>query len=131
MVFDKDRSLDVEFITAASNIRAFIFHIPFETLFKTQEIAGNIISAISTTNAMASAIEISEIINIFKNNNNIINNCHYTYIRKIPTRKGNIILPTKLQIPNVHCTVCNINNAVLKMDTKRAHLRGFLYLIKV
>lgn len=130
IIFNKDRPLDVEFISAASNLRAYIFHIPYETSFKIQEIAGNIISAISTTNAMASSIEISEIINILKNKD-IIHNCHYTYIRKYPTRKGNIILPTKLQSPVLNCSICNMNYAVLKLDTKQAHVPGFLDLIKV
>eukprot|EP00798_Chlamydomonas_sp_ICE-L_P025935 gene25935-11613_t len=53
-VFDKDDILAVEFVTAASNLRSAGYGIPTQTLFDAKGMAGNIIHAIATTNAMIS-----------------------------------------------------------------------------
>lgn len=60
--FDKDNDLMVEFVTAASNLRCINYGIPVVNLFETKGIAGNIIHAIATTNAIvASQITIEAI----------------------------------------------------------------------
>ena len=60
ITFEKDDDLIIKFITATSNIRAYIFNIELLNEFQTKEIAGNIIPAICSTNAIVAAIEVSE-----------------------------------------------------------------------
>ena len=50
--FDKDDELSLEFVTATANLRAHIYHIPLNSRFVIKQMAGNIIPAIATTNAM-------------------------------------------------------------------------------
>lgn len=56
MVFDKDDQDALEFVIAASNIRAHNFGIQQETAFKIKEMAGKIIPAISSSNALVASM---------------------------------------------------------------------------
>lgn len=50
--FDKDDNDTLDFVVAASNLRSQIFGIPTKSKFDIKQIAGNIIPAIATTNAI-------------------------------------------------------------------------------
>jgi ubiquitin-like 1-activating enzyme E1 B len=56
MVFNKDDELSVRFVASASNIRAHNFNIQMDSLFKIKEMAGKIVPAISSSNALAASI---------------------------------------------------------------------------
>jgi ubiquitin-like 1-activating enzyme E1 B len=60
MVFDKDDFHAVEFVTAAANIRADNFSIAMESLFKIKEMAGKIVPAISSSNALGASLQVFE-----------------------------------------------------------------------
>uniref|UniRef100_A0A7S3MYM4 Ubiquitin-activating enzyme SCCH domain-containing protein n=1 Tax=Strombidium inclinatum TaxID=197538 RepID=A0A7S3MYM4_9SPIT len=62
--FDKDIDGAVEFVTAATNLRAQNFSIPLESLFKIKEVAGKIVPAISSSNAMAASLQVFEAIKL-------------------------------------------------------------------
>lgn len=53
-LFDKDDGLAVEFVASASNLRGGNYAIPTQSLFAAKGMAGNIIHAIATTNAIIS-----------------------------------------------------------------------------
>jgi ubiquitin-like 1-activating enzyme E1 B len=55
MMFSKDDEMAVEFVTAAANLRAHNFSIALESLFKIKEMAGKIVPAISSSNAIAAS----------------------------------------------------------------------------
>lgn len=55
--FDKDDEDTLNFVAAAANLRSSVFGIPLKTKFDIKEIAGNIIPAIATTNAIISGLE--------------------------------------------------------------------------
>lgn len=50
--FDKDDDDAMDFVTATANLRAHIFNIPQKSRFQVKSMAGNIIPAIATTNAI-------------------------------------------------------------------------------
>ena len=52
MVFDKDDDIVIDFVSSATNLRAFNFSIDLESKFKIKEMAGKIIPAISSSNAL-------------------------------------------------------------------------------
>jgi ubiquitin-like 1-activating enzyme E1 B len=59
--FDKDSKLAMRFVTAASNLRAATFSIPPYSLYDAKGIAGNIIPAISSTNAIIAGMQVFKI----------------------------------------------------------------------
>ncbi|KAH7857581.1 hypothetical protein Vadar_014246 [Vaccinium darrowii] len=68
--FDKDDQLAVEFVTAAANIRAASFGIPLHSLFEAKGIAGNIVHAVATTNAIIAGLIVIEAIKVLQNDAN-------------------------------------------------------------
>ena len=59
--FDKDDDLAMKFVCASSNLRSAIFGItPLQSLYSAKGIAGNIIPAIATTNAICAGLQILE-----------------------------------------------------------------------
>lgn len=66
MTFDKDDQLAVEFVTAAANIRASSFGIPLHSLFEAKGIAGNIVHAVATTNAVIAGLIVIEAIKVLQ-----------------------------------------------------------------
>lgn len=67
LTFDKDDQLAVEFVTAAANIRASSFGIPLHSLFEAKGIAGNIVHAVATTNAIIAGLIVIEAIKVLQN----------------------------------------------------------------
>lgn len=54
ILFDKDDEDTLNFVAAAANLRSHVFHIELKSKFDIKQIAGNIIPAIATTNAIIS-----------------------------------------------------------------------------
>ena len=62
--FDKDNRNALDFVVACSNLRAHVFGIPLQSTFSVKQIAGNIVHAIATTNAMVAGLELIELLKI-------------------------------------------------------------------
>ena len=63
--FDKDDDLAMKLVCAASNLRSSIFGIePLQSLYNAKGIAGNIIPAIATTNAICAGLQILQCLQI-------------------------------------------------------------------
>merc|ERR1712113_253695 len=57
--FDKDDNLAMRLVTFASNLRSYVFGIePIQSYYSANGIAGNIIPAIATTNAIVAGLQI-------------------------------------------------------------------------
>ncbi|KAI5284066.1 E1 ubiquitin-activating protein uba2, partial [Ascosphaera acerosa] len=56
IAFDKDDADTLDLVASAANLRARAFRIPTQSRFDTQQMAGNIIPAIATTNAMTAGL---------------------------------------------------------------------------
>ena len=68
--FDKDDRLALDFVTAASNLRSHVFGIPMQSPFSVKQIAGNIVHAIATTNAIIAGLETLELMKVCADPNN-------------------------------------------------------------
>jgi ubiquitin-like 1-activating enzyme E1 B len=65
--FDKDDDLAMKFVCASSNLRSAIFGItPLQSLYSAKGIAGNIIPAIATTNAICAGLQILQCFQILQ-----------------------------------------------------------------
>jgi ubiquitin-like 1-activating enzyme E1 B len=58
VVFEKDDSVCMKFITACSNLRSYLFGINFTNEIQVKKIAGNVIPAIASTNSIVAALEV-------------------------------------------------------------------------
>nr|GMD00163.1 SUMO-activating enzyme subunit 2 [Ipomoea batatas] len=120
--FDKDDQLAVEFVTAAANIRASSFGIPLHSLFEAKGIAGNIVHAVATTNAIIAGLIVIEAIKVLQND---LKNCRMTYCLEHPSRKM-LLMPVDPFEPNKSCYVCSETSLTLEINTHRSKLRDFV-----
>ena len=56
----------LDFVVAASNLRSYIFHIPPESRFSAKAIAGAIVPAIATTNAIIAGFIVLEALKVLR-----------------------------------------------------------------
>lgn len=129
MDFDKDDPLAMRFVTAATNLRARTFHIPPQSFHDAKGIAGNIVPAIATTNAMAAGLQVIEALKILRHPGKTLiqAGCATTYItRSAVGRKRVLLQPTSLHGPASTCFVCNKSGVEVLIDTKATTLKDFI-----
>ena len=80
--FDKDDDDTLDFVTAAANLRCTIFGIPEQSRWTVKEIAGAIIPAIATTNAIIAGFIVLEALKVLKGTPE---ECRYCYAHSQPT----------------------------------------------
>lgn len=126
--FDKDDHILMDFVTAASNLRAYNYSINFESQFKVKEIAGNIVPAVSSTNGLVAALEVIEGMKILHQSYDILK--AITFQSKGDKRK---ISSTTIQNDrNPNCVICSNTRLMVKLtvnaDTYK--LEDFIALIR-
>jgi len=127
VAFDKDNHIAMRFVAAASNLRASVFEIETSSYYTAKGIAGNIIPAIATTNAIVAGQEVLELLKILKHGKDKVKEvCKFTYCLRAKTRKGFFLQPTSLQPPNEKCYVCRNASVVVSIDTKTFTLQSFI-----
>ncbi|KAK9916527.1 hypothetical protein WJX75_003754 [Coccomyxa subellipsoidea] len=120
-VFDKEDDLAVEFVTAASNLRAAAYGIPQQSLFNAKGIAGNIIHAIATTNAIVGGLIVIEAMKLLAG---APEHSKATFILKHITnpkmkRLLNAVSPGE---PSPKCAACGTARLELVIDTHTTSL---------
>lgn len=98
--FDKDDEDTLNFVAASSNLRSFVFNIELKSKFEIKEIAGNIIPAIATTNAIISGFSNLSGLQYFNYKNFDISNQSTVFISIKPNK---YITAAKLVEPNPKC----------------------------
>jgi ubiquitin-like 1-activating enzyme E1 B len=125
--FDKDSDIAMRFVTAASNLRCRIFDIDASSYYAAKGIAGNIVPAIATTNAIVAGQEVIELLKILKHGkDSIITKCKTMYCLRDKTRKGLVIQPSSLEPPNPNCYVCKNACVTVRLDTATWTLQRFI-----
>ncbi|KPJ02113.1 SUMO-activating enzyme subunit 2 [Papilio xuthus] len=104
LVWDKDDKSAMDFVTACANIRAYIFSIPLKSRFEVKSMAGNIIPAIATANAIVAGLAVLRAQGILKGE---IESCTSVYLRPKVNHRGQLFVPERtLTAPNPKCYVC-------------------------
>eukprot|EP00899_Mesostigma_viride_P008470 jgi/Mesvir1/17624/Mv08850-RA.1 len=118
LLFDKDDALAVEFVTAASNLRSIVYDIPTQSLFAAKGMAGNIIHAIATTNAIIAGLIVIEARKVLAKQ---LDACRLTYLRQFPSSKKLLIFETPPP-PKPECYVCRTAYVGTELDTESSTL---------
>ena len=135
--FDKDDDLAMRFVTAASNLRSSVFGIePLQSLYSAKGIAGNIIPAIATTNAICAGVQILQAFAILKkqlekkqqnsDQLDLSSSCYYVNCIRNRTRNGLYLTASPLDKPNPTCFVCKNAIIPLTLDINEWNLKDFL-----
>lgn len=123
LVWDKDDKDGMDFVASCANIRAHIFAIVKKNRFDIKSMAGNIIPAIATTNAITAGIVVNR---AFKVLTERYDQCQSVYIRLRPNPRNQIFIPDRdLTPPNPTCAVCSScrPEVTLKIDTKSSTIK--------
>ena len=117
MVWDKDDQDAMDFVTSCANTRSMVFSIPQKSRFDVKSMAGNIIPAIATTNAITAGFVV---LHAFKVLEKKFEQCQNVYMRLGANPRNQIFVPEKtLMAPNPNCYVCADKPEVtLKVDTE-------------
>lgn len=118
--FDKDDDVALDFVTAAANLRAAVFGIPLESRFKVKEIAGNIIPAIATTNAIIAGYIVVEALKVLSTEG--VESCANVYLSRSlgGRRKDKLIVHAKVPPPDPACFVCGKASVTVTLDLGRS-----------
>ncbi|CXJ26089.1 SUMO-activating enzyme subunit 2, putative [Plasmodium berghei] len=129
LIFDKDDDDCINFITCLSNLRMINFSIKQKSKFDIQSIAGNIIPAISSTNAIVAAFQAAQLVHVIEhfellkeketeqngNKKKEISlrdsRAKHIWIKNVVNgnkifSRGNIVNAENLETPNPNCYVC-------------------------
>ncbi|MEE6500479.1 hypothetical protein FKM82_003797 [Ascaphus truei] len=103
LVWDKDDPPAMDFVTSAANLRMYIFSMNMKSRFDVKSMAGNIIPAIATTNAVISGLIVLEGLKILSGN---IEQCRTVFLNKQPNPRKKLLVPCTLDPPSANCYVC-------------------------
>jgi len=117
MQFDKDDRICMRFVAAASALRSHVFSIPVQSFHDAKGIAGNIIPAIATTNAIVAGLQVLEALKIMKekvaarNGNrkprSLRETNRYVWVNRSPASGNKYIVPSILEERDHDCYVCS------------------------
>ncbi|KAI9373008.1 hypothetical protein BJX61DRAFT_408444 [Aspergillus egyptiacus] len=120
LTFDKDDDDSLDFVTAGANLRATIFGIEPQSKFETKKIAGNIIPAIATTNAMTAGLCVLQALKVLKDD---YEHAKMVFLERSGARAIN---SDSLNPPNPGCPVCSVVHVRIQVDLKRATLNDLV-----
>ncbi|CAN6630122.1 ubiquitin-activating enzyme E1-like [Trichomonascus vanleenenianus] len=119
--FDKDDEDTLDFVAAAANLRSHVFHIDIKSKFDVKQIAGNIIPAIATTNAIIAGVCVLQSMKVL---NGKLDEAKFVFLSRQPK---SVFVTEKLRPPNPHCVVSNVARATLKVkDLASFKLRTYV-----
>ncbi|KAJ9604510.1 E1 ubiquitin-activating protein uba2 [Cladophialophora chaetospira] len=111
--FDKDDDDTMDFVAAAGNLRAIIFGIEPKSKFDIKQMAGNIIPAIATTNAMVGGLCVMQAFKVLRG--------EYGRARFLWLSSGALRTDTSDE-PNPDCPICSVAMARVRVDLEKATL---------
>uniref|UniRef100_A0A0N5C4G3 SUMO-activating enzyme subunit n=2 Tax=Strongyloides papillosus TaxID=174720 RepID=A0A0N5C4G3_STREA len=120
LYWDKDEKISMNFVTVCANIRAHVFGISQTKPFEVKSMAGKIITAIASTNAIIAACAMNEGVKILRG---LTKDLRISYLVEEPYHKGDLITSCEPFGPSEECRACS--------EVKRRHYRVNLNLMTV
>ncbi|WYZ37148.1 hypothetical protein EsH8_II_000654 [Colletotrichum jinshuiense] len=121
ITFDKDDEDTLDFVTASANIRSSIFGIERKSRFDTKQMAGNIIPAIATTNAIVAGLCVLQSFKVLRGD--------FTQTKEVfisPHNPARLLNSSKYRSPNPDCPVCSVYQTSVSVDMSRATLKDLV-----
>ncbi|KAF2131529.1 ubiquitin-activating enzyme E1 3 [Dothidotthia symphoricarpi CBS 119687] len=121
LTFDKDDVDTLDFVAASANLRSHIFGIETRSKFDIKQMAGNIIPAIATTNAMTASLCVLQAFKVMRHPDpkELMQKAKMVFLTRSTER---VLSSDSLRKPNPHCATCGIAYATLVVDPSRAKL---------
>jgi ubiquitin-like 1-activating enzyme E1 B len=143
--FDKDDDWSMRFVCAASNLRATIFSIPCLSFHDAKGIAGNIVPAIATTNAIVAGCQVAAALRYLTTCSSTSSTAEtaaegatvtttsdsgaslrslfpHVYCTRHSNRRGLFLQPSTADEPSPNCYVCGAAQLHLLVDTHHTSL---------
>ncbi|MCJ1408189.1 E1 ubiquitin-activating protein uba2 [Ptychographa xylographoides] len=118
--FDKDDEDSLDFVAATANLRSLVFGIDPRSKFDIKQMAGNIIPAIATTNAMTAGLCVLQAFKVLRDQ---LGRAKMVFLEHSAAR---VINTDTLKPPNPNCGVCGVAQSKLVVDTNRATLNDLV-----
>lgn len=132
LTFDKDDADALAFVTAASNLRSAAYGVPLQSPWGAKGIAGNIVHAIATTNAVVAGLLTLEAVKVVAAAavaGGDLAATRSVFVLKEPSGDGakgrprRLCVPERLAPPAPSCYVCSSGQLALRVDTATFTLR--------
>ncbi|KAJ8328967.1 E1 ubiquitin-activating protein uba2 [Batrachochytrium dendrobatidis] len=120
--FDKDDELSLNFVTSAANLRAICFHIATKSRFDVKQMAGNIIPAIATTNAIVAGMIVMLAFKILSGQSKTCKNTFVQY----GGERSHLLANEPTVSPNPECAVCTVGYFTLRINTHTTSLKDVI-----
>jgi ubiquitin-like 1-activating enzyme E1 B len=117
ITFDKDDEDTLDFVTASANIRSILFGIETKSRFDIKQMAGNIIPAIATTNAIVAGLCVLQSFKVLRGD--------YTSTKEVflsPFASERLLASDRGRPPNPDCPACSVAETRILVDMSRATL---------
>ncbi|KAL8883493.1 MAG: hypothetical protein Q9192_007138 [Flavoplaca navasiana] len=114
--FDKDDEDTLDFVASSANMRSIVFGIQSRSKFDIKQMAGNIIPAIATTNAMTASLCVLQAFKVMRGD---YNKARMVFLERSGAR---VVNSESLRPPNPDCPVCGVMSSRLVVDPSRATL---------
>ena len=118
--FDKDDDDALDFVAASANMRSIVFGIETRSKFDIKQMAGNIIPAIATTNAMTAGLCVLQAFKVMRGD---LKKAKMVFLERSGAR---VVNSEALHPPNPKCEVCSVTQAHLVIDPARATLNDLV-----
>ncbi|KAI1269541.1 hypothetical protein F5Y18DRAFT_370456 [Xylariaceae sp. FL1019] len=119
--FDKDDEDTLDFVAASANIRSYIFGIERKSRFDIKQMAGNIIPAIATTNAIVAGLCVLESFKVLRG--------EYDKAQEVflsPFAPQRLLATDRPREPNPNCPICSNYQTSIYVDLSRATLNDLV-----
>ncbi|KAK3387804.1 hypothetical protein B0H63DRAFT_391367 [Podospora didyma] len=121
ITFDKDDEDTLDFVAASANIRSTLFGIDRKSKFDIKQMAGNIIPAIATTNAIVAGLCVLESFKVLRGEYDGAKEVFLT-----PFASARLLASDRSRQPNPECPVCSVFQTRAIVDLSRATLNDLV-----
>ncbi|KAI0973047.1 hypothetical protein F4678DRAFT_35890 [Xylaria arbuscula] len=119
--FDKDDPDTLDFVASSANIRSYVFGIERKSRFDIKQMAGNIIPAIATTNAIVAGLCVLESFKVLRGEFEKAQEVFLT-----PFAGQRLLAPDRPRAPNPDCPICGNYQTSVCVDLSRATLNDLV-----